>query len=1218
MANSGATCKHPLCPCGRANRLILAEAAETPADCPNRLPPAAAYSDRFRALASREYYITSRAAAHIATEEDGGSNRAVADLVTAGRLLLLRGDVRAPSRWGGGGKKPGKKIPPGGKLPTKKSWIKIKVVDDQSGIPIARVAIFVRDPSGGEREYTTRPDGMIELDEINPGECELRCDLEGARLEDTLDFVMMGDAPSAGEVSGVGADAGEASSGGAAEGTGGHASASAQPPASGSRIAEIEEHQVQTGETLQSVGETAGMTRQELAEFNWGTTERDEINQHLREDVGCTRRGDDGFMSFDTEDDPGVVYVPSEWRQSGLATGQEHTVRVRALRFVVPPPISAHPARLHANFDRREGGQNVDTSAEHRKTRILRPGAVILPNLDIDEDSAKPRTRFAVDEVDALFDDRVNAGDDEHDVTQFKVVEPQAGLEKGVKLILQVHEKDARRVRVWRIPKGKTLKDAVEVIGPKKGNKFTIVDGRSTKTSPGAEHNFAIEALSLAADVPPVSPALEFFTPPADLAPPPAGDLNTPRPDTKGGSQVNPTVNNSDTSSSSYPKDRRFEDGDKSARPVGDVWIELIHEGSAATERVRDVGLFTIAPWLLTWNTLNCTRLYVPNMPRGPRPTELQTALLAENHSTVWDLSLASFLAGHSASAPDPDTRKPIPNTDHKTVRDFSAARLYIVDGDKTGTDPFIQDQFEVGYCFAPHGALHVALHNKRFQAFPNFNRDTGGWLVREFPHAGLGVYNVLALIHKRGQDFELVFPTNDSVDFGGNLEVSPPISKATKPLGAGKAGPAVKKHRPAPFGKVILGDSKDRPCEEGFRKLLLAQKVQPVLPIDTSWLSVGHVDEIMSFVRSNARPFKVPFADTRAMSKLVRNVLQVEPDATIHAGCYQVVREEAGVRFLYAEEPLELFLLSHLLESSVANLQRLQPIRERLVQGLNLAEDDLIPVPMLFKTVPADPFDPASTKRALAASVGMVNMQVVNNSVFIPRPFGPLLPPSQARKALRRALKDIFGSKAPPVAEDWLDDDHFFWARPGESLRAIAMYFVRPSLPQKQAGKVRRKLIQRLLELSRKDFDPQDDNWNLTDLGPGVKNDVDELLRAILGDPVNIGQGVTPAVGGILENLDAVANPHGPDGRFIEWQRLRIPDGTVDVMEGYMHSVFEANGNGVLFISAFEWLHERSGEVHCGTNTIRANPESDSKFKHRWWDKGVYDPDQDTSYSVS
>jgi hypothetical protein len=103
------------------------------------------------------------------------------------------------------------------------------------------------------------------------------------------------------------------------------------------RIFEIEKHKVKTGESIASLAKGAGISWQDLAKFNWGTDVPDEINKHLRDEVGCSKKTPDGFnYVFDDSDKPGIVYIPKEWKQAGLATEMTHTLRVQSMaRFLV-------------------------------------------------------------------------------------------------------------------------------------------------------------------------------------------------------------------------------------------------------------------------------------------------------------------------------------------------------------------------------------------------------------------------------------------------------------------------------------------------------------------------------------------------------------------------------------------------------------------------------------------------------------------------------------------------------------------------------------------------------------------------------------------------------------------------------------------------------------------------------------------------------------------
>jgi len=96
------------------------------------------------------------------------------------------------------------------------------------------------------------------------------------------------------------------------------------------RIAEIEEHRVSSGETLERLAENKGLTWEEIARFNWQTTDPEVVNERLRTVVGCTRSPQDSrFHVFDDADDPGIILIPQTWRASGLPTDTCNKIYVR-------------------------------------------------------------------------------------------------------------------------------------------------------------------------------------------------------------------------------------------------------------------------------------------------------------------------------------------------------------------------------------------------------------------------------------------------------------------------------------------------------------------------------------------------------------------------------------------------------------------------------------------------------------------------------------------------------------------------------------------------------------------------------------------------------------------------------------------------------------------------------------------------------------------------
>ena len=71
------------------------------------------------------------------------------------------------------------------------------------------------------------------------------------------------------------------------------------------------------------------MNWKDLAYFNWGTRIRAEINKHLAERVGCTKKGADGNFVFSGDDWRGIIRIPKPFSKDGLPTDQKNVLRVK-------------------------------------------------------------------------------------------------------------------------------------------------------------------------------------------------------------------------------------------------------------------------------------------------------------------------------------------------------------------------------------------------------------------------------------------------------------------------------------------------------------------------------------------------------------------------------------------------------------------------------------------------------------------------------------------------------------------------------------------------------------------------------------------------------------------------------------------------------------------------------------------------------------------------
>jgi LysM repeat protein len=243
-----------------------------------------------------------------------------------GRLVAFRA-----ASLEGGGKGPQPDPEPPKPEPKKNSWIKIKFLDDLAGAPVAGVTATLTLSDGSTGDSTTRNDGLIEANGIPSGTCDVKGNLQGAKLATTLTFMGTGDSP------------------------GGQKSPDDEPIAAGSYIvATIEAYKVKKGDTLDSIAGDHGLSAQDLAIFNFGTSDAAAVNHAIRARVGSKTLGTDKkTYVFDDKDSPGLIYIPKEWKQDGLATEKTHPLRVRPVvpRWLTILKVDDHFAPSKEDLD---------------------------------------------------------------------------------------------------------------------------------------------------------------------------------------------------------------------------------------------------------------------------------------------------------------------------------------------------------------------------------------------------------------------------------------------------------------------------------------------------------------------------------------------------------------------------------------------------------------------------------------------------------------------------------------------------------------------------------------------------------------------------------------------------------------------------------------------------------------------------------------------------
>lgn len=205
-------------------------------------------------------------------------------------------------------------------------------------------------------------------------------------------------------------------------------------------------------------------------------------------------------------------------------------------------------------------------------------------------------------------------------------------------------------------------------------------------------------------------------------------------------------------------------------------------------------------------------------------------------------------------------------------------------------------------------------------------------------------------------------------IDWYGNLEVSPPVPGF-------------------PHGRILTGVQKELRFHPDLLAFLQAQKLQcPVLYLDVSWLTIGHVDELINFVpATSGKGFRALLPSPNVAKLLLEKAVKEGHGGTpVFAG----TKQETTVSKLLSEvaDTQE----SRLIETSLVET------RKRLESELGLTQSDIISLPVLFKD-------------GLAVIPNGVNSLVIGRDIIIPAPNGPQIGTGDLfETAIRERLEPI------------------------------------------------------------------------------------------------------------------------------------------------------------------------------------------------------------------
>ncbi len=260
--------------------------------------------------------------------------------------------------------------------------------------------------------------------------------------------------------------------------------------------------------------------------------------------------------------------------------------------------------------------------------------------------------------------------------------------------------------------------------------------------------------------------------------------------------------------------------------------------------------------------------------------------------------------------------------------------------------DVWVQDEVEFSSVVHPSGQhLDVVMDS---------TRDRG---LDDFPE------NLFTLPDHRIATWGKPFRSTSQDSFG-NVEVSPPV---------------VVGEQAYPFGRMYYGAKDDYNGygpDRLFREGADSMHVQDPFWVDTSWLCVGHVDEVMAFVpdASSAKGFKLVFSDVEAAWALLEDM---DP--------HQVIPHYADHGFTTVAALLEDDDLVDYNEE--VRVDHLEPMKEKMMEELGLTESDIIALPSLFEVTAGCGGTGASLIPGMANLV-VVELEGEPTRVFLADPF--------------------------------------------------------------------------------------------------------------------------------------------------------------------------------------------------------------------------------------
>jgi hypothetical protein len=447
----------------------------------------------------------------------------------------------------------------------------------------------------------------------------------------------------------------------------------------------------------------------------------------------------------------------------------------------------------------------------------------------------------------------------------------------------------------------------------------------------------------------------------------------------------------------------------------------------------------------------------------------------------------------------------------------------------------------------------------------------------------------------------------HNSQNYGGNMELGPPTDTA-------------------PYGQIFIGNG-ERGREEFVDTELLnfldKQRVQPLIQVDTSWLSVAHVDEIFSIVPDRARggTHAIIMNSTRlaldildlALRQYVNGLPEFNDFTEIPS---RILRRELnqGTSPITAMFRGKRWFHSHAAGSPEIQepAQLYQLMAEFYGRGLSVHNVPWRPGPNSDRTYPAkmtvrellffessiqlpDPNSEEGNTLSTNELIDQDKLQFLQALLQDTYPNLPLLMVPTIYDVVRHP-GDSTGAYTPNAANLIVADDRLLIPKPfGPRVRPVdAIPVIREAFRENGMEPLLAPLSERFLRDSRNRLLGVRQWFRAEDLAGGSGSHASRLAAEFKDGFIDKTEDEIAAE---IVNRNRTSFRRG-DLRS-GFHLLTIPEDTVDLFEVAIALVVQSLRVELRFVDSWTY-HLTSGEIHCGTNALRR-----PSFRGRppWWE---------------